>query len=203
MSRARVLQRAAKVILADCLQPGNLDFMWRATFPQRQQFAMMPNQRRVGTIRKRALASKKLLCQKCEVDRVKDTRIERLVGLVFLLPRRRADPAVAITRLAVAQAHTVDHAVAFEPVIVLLRWKLQVRPVTNEHPFQVRRQLANNFQVVRGDFLVDRGEGSLQKRIVPATLFGRPPQTKDGRCSKTSPPSLTRKESCVVKLSAF
>ena len=74
--------------------------MWRTRFPQRQQLAVMPNQRRVGTVRKRALAREKLLGQNREVDRVEDTRIERLVGLIFFLPRRRADPAVAITRLA-------------------------------------------------------------------------------------------------------
>ena len=103
MGRARVFQRASKVVLTDCLQPGNLDFVRRTTFPQRQHFAMMPNQSRVGTIRERTLASKKLLCQKCEVDWVEDTRIERLVGLVFLLPRRRADPAVAIMNVALQQ----------------------------------------------------------------------------------------------------
>ena len=172
MGRARVFQRAAKVVLADCLQPGNLDFVWRTTFIQRQQLAMMPNQRCVGTIRNRALARETLLCKKCEVDRVKKTWVDRLVGLVFLLPHRRADPAVAITRLAIAQTHTMEHAIALEQVIVLLWRKLQIRPVPNKHPFQIRRQFADNFQIVRGDFLVNRGSVALQKRIVrPLFLF--------------------------------
>ena len=60
---------------------------------------------------------------------VSEAAEERLAGRALERETRRAHPAIAVRRAAIAQAEGVDHAVAIEPVIAAARRELRIRAI--------------------------------------------------------------------------
>ena len=80
---------------------------------------------------------------------------QRAAGIVFGLPFRSADPAVAITGAAVFEMEGVQHAVADEPVGAR-RLELRVGTVAVERAVEFARQFAGDLQMRRVAFHRDR-----------------------------------------------
>ncbi len=84
--------------------------------------------------------------------------IQRAAGVVFGLPFRGADPAIAIAGAAVFEMEGVQHAVADEPVRAR-RLELRVGAVAIERAVEFARQFADHFQERRVGFEGDRRRG--------------------------------------------
>jgi hypothetical protein len=120
-------------------QRAGLDFDRRMAFLQRQQAAGMKHDIGVGDA---AVAG-----GRCGSPRqfAAEAAEQRAAGIVFGLPFRGADPAVAVTGAAVLQMKGVQHAVADEPVRAR-HLELRIGAVAIERAIEVARQLALNFQ---------------------------------------------------------
>jgi hypothetical protein len=89
------------------------------------------------------------------------------MGGILGLPFGRADPAIAIGGTAVFDMERADHAIAEEPMIILVaRRELRIGPVTIKRPGQIFWQLPANDEVRRIGLEQDRREIALQVRMV-------------------------------------
>ena len=132
---------AREVVGAQRLERHRIERVRRAALPEREQSARVPDDVRVGGVRRRAGDAQVAGCQ------VGDAAEERLARRALVREARRAHPAIAVGGPAVAQAEGVDHAVAVEPVVAAARRELRIRAVAVERSVQLARQLALDRQI--------------------------------------------------------
>ena len=109
---------------------------------------------------------------------------QRAAGVVFGLPFRGADPAVAIAGAAIFEMEGVQHAVADEPVRAG-RIELRIGAVAIERAVEFARQLAGHFQERGIAFERDRCEVGPLGRTVASC------------CMRVSSISLHRKDTDI------
>src|SRR5262249_2227629 len=112
---------------ASGVQARHLDLVRRASLPQGEQLAVIPDPGGVGRVLERLLALGKLF----EIGRVRNAGVEGLAGLLLLLPAGGTDVAVAVAGLAALDADAVQHAVAVEPVVMPQRRKLWIGTIAD------------------------------------------------------------------------
>ena len=159
-SEAGAAERAVEVPIAMRRQGLRIERERAMPFLQRKQLARVPDDIGVGDAAVLALSRRVGGC------RIAPAAEQRPMRLVLQLPFRRAHPAIAIADSAIGNVKSVDHAVADEPVMVMVaRRELRIGTVAVERPGKVLRQFAAHRQIGRVGFEGERRIIAAEERI--------------------------------------
>ena len=153
---------AAIVAGAAGLERAGLDLGRQMAFLQRQQASAVKHDIGVGNAAiagDRGRRARQFLAEAAE---------QRAAGVVFGLPFRGADPAVAVAGAAVLEMEGVQHAVADEPMRAR-RFELRIGTVAVERAVQFARQFAFDLEMRRVAFHRNRrsiGDSRLSRHVL-------------------------------------